>query len=582
MKRNLLLLLLWIFLLSGCQSAHHETKVQVTILETDGCLVSENGIWVTPGEDAVFLLDLERGYSLSDTDYSGTYHTSTKGTRTVLTLENIQYPARVTLKLTNRYCSITYEPNSGDGEARTVSYDTRLHLRPNTSIGTDLFSREGYTLTGWNTEPDGTGERIGLGSRVSVDNTLTLYAQWEKWSHASDFTYTSGDTVTIDGYHGSDETIVIPAYIAGKPVTGISTGAFSDCTAHTVIFPTTMDLVEAGAFENCALEAVTLFDNIISVSDSSFVNCPNLTTLRINAIESPYGYAYRKESCYADKVDLLIQAQGERKLVFYGGCSMWYNLDGYRMHQAFGDQFTILNMGLNGTINSPVQMQIMGAFLESGDILFHSPELSSKQQLLLSEGMGEYDDKLWCGLEYNYDLFTLVDLRTVPGAFDSLCSYLAMKDTSTDYRQAYTDEYDQVFWDEYGCVPIYRTETQEQLPDDVYLDPAFIDPNAMNRLKLIYDQYQARGVQIYLSYACVNMDAVPEEQRKNVELMDGLFREAVEEMNGPVLISNLSDYLYRNEDFYDTNYHLLSKAASANTDLWIRDLMAQFEKEVRP
>ena len=45
-------------------------------------------------------------------------------------------------------------------------------------------------------------------------------------------------------------------------------------------------------------------------------------------------------------------------------------------------------------------------------------------------------------------------------------------------------------------------------------------------------------------------------------------------MNGPVLISRLADYLYRNEDFYDTNYHLRSEAAARNTALWIRDLKA--------
>lgn len=578
MKRICLLLVL-VLLLVGCSSDTHDTKVQVTIMEADGCLVSENGIWVTPGENAVFLLDLDRGYSLSDTDYSGSYHTSVKGTRTELTLENIQYPTRITLKLTNRYCTITYDPNGGNGEVQTVTYDTRLHLRPNTSIGTDLFSRDGYTLVGWNTKADGSGDQTGLGSRVSADGSLTLYAQWARWSDDADFSYSVQDTVIIERYHGSDTVIVIPERIEGKPVTHIAAGAFSNCIAQEIIFPITMDVVEAGAFIDCAMETVTLFDNIISVSDSSFVNCPNLTTLRINAIEAPYGYAYRKESCYADKVDLLIQAQGERKLVFYGGCSMWYNLDGYRMNQAFGDQYTVINMGLNGTVNSPVQMQIMAVFLEPEDILFHTPELSSKQQLLIAEGMGEYDDKLWCGLEYNYDLFTLVDLRTVPGAFGSLCHYLSMKNTQTTYRQAYTDEYDQLFWDEYGSIPIYRTDTQEDLPDDVYLDPTFINPNAMDCLKQVYDLYQAKGVRIYLSYACINMDAVPEDQKGNVEMMDTLFRESIEEMDGPVLISCLSDYLFRNEDFYDTNYHLLSKAASANTDLWIRDLRNQFEKE---
>ncbi len=581
MKRVILLTfsVFLVILLTSCQRYDSENRVQVTILDTDGCTIAKNGIWVIPGEDAVFMLDLEYGYSLAETDYSGTYRTTVKGTRLELTLENVQYPTKVRLQLTNRYCSITYSPNGGNGSEQTISYDTSVHLRPNTATGYDLFAREGYVLESWNTEPDGSGTRVGLGSRVSVQNALTLYAQWLPWADAEDFTWIADETATITGYHGNHETLVIPEMIDGKYVTAVAAGAFSGCEFSHLVLPKTMDYVAENAFTNCAVETVTIFDNIISIHDASFLNCTQLKTLRINAIEAPYGYAYRKESVYADKVDLLIHAQGEQKIVFYGGCSMWYNLDGYRANQALGNQFTIINMGLNGTANSPVQMQIMAAFLEAGDILFHTPELSSKQQLLIGQGMSTHDDKLWCGLEYNYDLFTLVNLQTVGGCFDSLCSYLDMKDKSTTYRQTYTDASGYTYCDSFGCLSVYRTETQEELSDKVYLDPAYMDPQAMTRLQEYYNQFANMGVTVYVSYACINMDAVPEAQQKNVDLMDTLFSASIEQMNGPVLISRLSDYLYRNNDFYDTNYHLLSDSATNNTELWLRDLLIQLEKD---
>lgn len=75
------------------------------------------------------------------------------------------------------------------------------------------------------------------------------------------------------------------------------------------------------------------------------------------------------------------------------------------------------------------------------------------------------------------------------------------------------------------------------------------------------------------------MDAVPEGQRGNVALMDGLLREAVGRMEGVALISSLEDYLYRTTDFFDTNYHLVSQAAKENTALWLRDLRAQMERD---
>ena len=558
-----------------------QPPILVRILESKGFTVENNSQYIRPGEDVVFLLKLDSGYSLTDTDYDGVCHTAVKGRQIELTLENVQRPTNVSLRLASRYAAITYEPNGGTGEAATVTYDTYNHPRPNTSNGANLFVREDCTLVSWNTRPDGTGERVGLGSRVSVAiEGLTLYAQWAEWSAAADFTYrTDEETVTITGYHGSGSTVVIPSVIDGREVTAIASGAFRGGAMTELILPATMRTVEDGAFQNCALKTVTLFDNIESIGDAGFDGCGQLRTLRINAVELPYGANWRKESCYADKVDLLIQSRGQKKIVFYGGCSVWYNLDSSMLSPLLDQGYRVVNLGLNGTVNSSVQMQIMGNFLEDGDILFHTPELSSRQQLLIYQNMNEYDAILWCGLEYNYDLFALVDLRTVPGAFDSFCSYLSKKESRTDYNAVYMEDGYKTFCDEYGCVPFYRTDTKADLADRVFLDPAAVDGDGMARLKAFYDRYQAQGVRVYISYACVNMDNVPKKQQNNVEMMDRLFREAIEAMDGPVPISGLGDFLYHNKDFYDTNYHLLSKQARENTDIWLRDLQAQMEKD---
>ena len=572
---------LFLLLLSGCgDKPGPETRILVSIRESSGFTVENNGQYIQPGDSVEFLLNTDYGISLVGTDYDGEYHAAVNGRRTRLTLENVQYPTRVALELTDLYSAITYDPNGGTGEAVTVAYDTTVHLRPNTSTGIGLFSREGYTLTGWNTRADGTGEQVGLGSRVSLPSKeLTLYAQWAEWSSEGDFEWTYHENgIAVTGYHGSGPTVVIPAAIDGREVTVIAEGAFRNCAMTGVILPNTLTAVEDGAFQNCGLETLTLFDNIELIGGSAFPGCEQLRTLRVNAVEKPFGANSRRESCYPDKVDLLILAQGERKIVFYGGCSVWYNLDSSMLSPLLEQGYRVVNLGLNGVVNSSVQMQILGNYLEEGDILVHTPELSSPKQLLSAPDMDEDDDKLWCGLEYNYDLFALVDLRTVPGALDSFRAYLSKKGNGTSYTAVYRVN-GSAFWDEYGCIPFYRDQTESEgaLSDRVYLDPAAIDGDGMARLKAFYDQYQSRGVRVYLSYACVNMDDVPKEQRDNVELMDNLFREAVEDMDGPALISKLGDFLYRHDDFYDTNYHLLSRQARENTAVWLRDLRAQME-----
>lgn len=580
------LCLLCLLPLGGCREAEVPDTVLVFLEEAHGCTVEDNGQHIAVGEDAVFTLQLDRGWSLSETDYPGQFDISVSGRTTTLTLREVRYPARVHLRLASRYCTVTYLANGGQsvkgGPLReSKTYDLACHPRPNTALGTDLFVREGYTLTGWNTRSDGSGDAVGLGSRVSVpDGAVSLYAQWAQWSGAADFTWErTEEGITVTGYHGADGVVVIPELLDGRPVTAVAEGAFDGCAAGEVIFPPSMRDVAPGAFRGCAIQAVTLFDNIRSIGDGSFENCPNLKTLHINALEAPFGYSWRKESCYADKVDRLILSQGRKRAVFYGGCSTWYNLDGFQAQQALGDGYAVVNLGLNGTVNSPVQMQILGAFLQDGDILIHTPELSSHHQMLLQTAMGEHDGPLWCGIENNYDLFALVDLTTVDGAFDSLCHYLTQKSTRTSYAQYYLDDQDRPYLDPFGGIPFFRSGTEDNLPDRVYLDSAFIDTEAMERLGDYYAWFQSQGARVYVSCACVNLDAVPEGQRGNAALLGSLLREAVDQMEGVALISSVEDYLYQNSDFFDTNYHLVTQAEKKNTALWLRDLRAQMERD---
>ena len=584
MKRKLLLAFfaLLLTLLWGCgEAAAVDTRIQISLVAGDGYTVENNGLWVEPGADAEFVLEMKKGVSLQEVDYEGQYDHRLEDGKLYLTLKSVQYPERVRLFTTTRYCTITYDANGGEGQLIVKTYGLSYHKRPNTETGQKLFQRPDHSLVSWNTKPDGSGLRVGLGSRVTTGPELTLYAQWMEWSPVEDFKYSVSQygKVTINKYLGNQETVVIPERIEGYPVTHIAANAFRDSALRHIVLTRNVDVVAPDAFTGSALETVTLFDNIQEITDSAFVNCENLRTLYINAIEAPYGYEFRRESVYADKVDMLILAKGQPKMIFYAGCSAWYNLNGEDTHKVFGDEYKIINMAINGTVNSSAQMQIMTPYLEAGDILIHTPELSSQYQLMYNVSMGNNDDKLWCGLEYNYDLFTLVDLRTVPGAFDSLALYLDKKTTQSSYNACYLDDDGNEYLDAFGCVPFLRNTTKSRLSDNIRLDPSYITDEGMARLEAFYNLYRSKGVRVYVSHACVNMDEVPEDQRGNVELMDGLFRDAFEAIEGVKVISRLEDYLYTSNDFYDTNFHLLSESARENTALWIRDIRAQLVKD---
>ena len=72
-------------------------------------------------------------------------------------------------------------------------------------------------------------------------------------------------SITITGYKGRAEKLVIPESIEGIPVTAIGDRAFSDCTGLTsVILPASMRYIGKCAFKDCPhLETITILRKIM-------------------------------------------------------------------------------------------------------------------------------------------------------------------------------------------------------------------------------------------------------------------------------------------------------------------------------
>lgn len=589
MRRYLFLTsLLWLFFLIFPASAQEDTagKILIFIEEAEHITVQDNGKWIRPGDDAAFMLVPDTGYTVAAVQYTGEYLLEAGEGAISLTLLDVAYPSRVVIetekineaeaaKLRN-FRTILYDPNDGISAPFEETYSILIHPRPNTHIGTSI-QRDGYTLTGWNTAPDGTGEGVGLGSRVTVPREgLCLYGQWAEWSDAHYFSWEPvEDGAEITGYTGAEKKLVIPAALGGTPVVSIAAGAFRGCEAEQIVFPLSLKRIADGAFSASSLREITLFDAIEQISDAAFQDCAQLQTLRVNAATDPYGYQYRRESVFADKADLILTAQGRKKMIFYGGCNVWYNLIGSEAARRFPD-YQVVNMGLNGTVNSLLQMEILAQLAQPGDILFHAPEISSPQQLLLDTSMDAGDDMLWAGLEYNYDLFTYVDIRTVPGVLDSWCHYLQVKKPGGSYADSYRDASGNAYLDETGSIPLIRTQGKTRLEDTVTLDPGIFSDGLKN-LSAAYAPFIQKGVPVFVSWACLDTDALTEEERARIPEMNRRFHEAVQAMDGPVMISDLQDYLYTSRDFYDTHYHLLTPQAYRNTEQWIADIERQLQ-----
>ena len=97
--------------------------------------------------------------------------------------------------------TVSYNANGGTGsiEPQNKYYGNNLTL----SNGTD-FTRTNHTLTGWNTEADGSGTPYALGATYTDNAPLTLYAQWHM-----DYikpTITSANAYRVDSASSSEAT----------------------------------------------------------------------------------------------------------------------------------------------------------------------------------------------------------------------------------------------------------------------------------------------------------------------------------------------------------------------------------------
>ena len=92
------------------------------------------------------------------------------------------------------YYSVNFNANNGDGTMKGIKIikDRTSRLKYN------LFERQGYIFTGWNTKADGTGTSYTDGQKVLLTEDITLYAQWEEKKIKVTFNANNGTTDTLE------------------------------------------------------------------------------------------------------------------------------------------------------------------------------------------------------------------------------------------------------------------------------------------------------------------------------------------------------------------------------------------------
>ncbi len=111
----------------------------------------------------------------------------------------------------------------------------------------------------------------------------------------SDFEYTIGEeTVSLNKYIGTSDTVVIPKKIDGKSVTYINIAAFAETPIKKVIIPDSVISIFEYAFLKCTLlEEVDFGNGIKDIQKEAFYGCTALKEVILpNGLEGLYEKAF--------------------------------------------------------------------------------------------------------------------------------------------------------------------------------------------------------------------------------------------------------------------------------------------------
>ena len=437
------------------------------------------------------------------------------------------------------------------------------HIRLNTIQGSKAFYKEGYQLEAWNTKPDGSGDRIGLGSRVKIpneDEPLFLYAMWikETSDDAFEFSDNGDSTFSIAQCSSQDECIVIPERHLGNPITTIKAGAFDHLPFTSLYLPQYLKNVESGAVIDCAnFNSIHFFDYLDSILND-FYSGKKPSYLYINANTDPC-YMGSYQSAFVRKTDLLLECDDE-KYVFVGNSNTMYSIDGSMIRSSFGKD--VLCYGVQSGVGVAWELACLRYYCRNDkNIVVFCCEFGSA-------AVGSFSEHKYYAAEGNYDLLLAIDFNEMPfsNVFGAYSVYKTMKSSSSATPYSKND----YGCDAYGCLKInkepYRSE--DWAASTINVNLSFYTNGGFAWIESYCSSFTKTT--FLISSCSFNKNCISENQR--IELYSS-YEQSIVNHTSYSVISSLADYAFPGSAFDNDNYHLIYSYAVERTNRLIHDLL---------
>ena len=458
------------------------------------------------------------------------------------------------------------------------------YLYPNTLADMGNFVREGHTLVGYSTEPDGSGEFYNVGGKAfeDTDAVIELYCVWSEQSPAKDFTFTYSNRYSgwyVETYSGKDEIVSIPSEFEGEPVVGVTAGAFtgnSDITC--LIFPSSMRYIENYSCNNMEnLYMVFLFDSLDYIVDECFEGDYSLTTCYFGAATPPRFSTWMNN--HSKKVEIMaLHRDVSPKMICIGGSSTTYALDAELLQDSLDREYLVLNCGSNGANLFNMTSEWAMHFMNEGDFLLHIPEYSFWQL-----GGVECRWESFRSFESCYNIFSWVTVSKYTQFFTSFGEYL---DARRNMAEMTYEDYTSTlapngYYNDHGTLNVVTRGNGS--PDfwsgrSIFFCDEWLYPFMVYYTNVQYWKLSELGVDYAMAFTPLNRNSLYDYQTD--EDMDA-FEAYLDRYLNVDIVCDLQNYIYSFEPeiFFDDDYHLCAEGREAYTSMLADDLNAYFASE---
>ena len=446
--------------------------------------------------------------------------------------------------------------NNVGGNGTYVDYYPIAYYKCPVALNAGMFEISDYVLSEYRTED---GYLVSPGSRFPANKSpYNVYCVWEKVTPSNEFV-TEG--TVLKKYVGNSENVVIPERVNNIPINTIASDAFDKEGVKRVFIPKTVNKIEDWAFTAGSITEIVMHDSITKMSNNGF-DCVNLKSIRINSVNEFYKESSEDGDVFAtnNKYDRLIWAKDYKKIVIYGASGSLYGWDCEKLNEAFGDEYVIINLGMNANMNASIVFEGITPFLNEDDILLWACEPGNK---VLGDTRFDYLQTWWYTGAY-LDLYKNIDISNYQNLFECLAEYNKQKTRNhTSYKFADVTREN-----------IYGDNIKER-PNNYYACGQYrfdyftgFDYSYMSSL---IDKLNAKGVKVLFTYATYVEDEVDDSELE-------FYKEKLLENFDITIISDYKKCRYPITYFWNSEWHLTNEGSTLRTLQVIEDLKNYFNE----